>query len=260
MKSTLLAALSANHPARDQIVVNPKTGRTERVAVNLEAVYPDPSDLAMEMCFEELRAAKRGWLQKDWGAYRRSVMTHSAGNSSISPRQGVRLSTDEESIDGKTLKTEQHIIRQRESNPSGVPLQPTAWNAAAPTYCVSDVLLVEGEGLKTDFENDEDAVPQCKKDQPPKLKKNKLQILNDDQMKTGATGNNRQQSPKKDREKLAIFCENDENASQSRLLVRKDELARRLRREERANKTRKIQLHQETQTGELVMCNLSCKF
>ncbi|MCJ1358132.1 MAG: hypothetical protein MMC33_008130 [Icmadophila ericetorum] len=49
-----------------QQVVNPKTGRTEQVSVNLEAVYPNPTDPTVEFCFEELRAQHRGWLDKKW--------------------------------------------------------------------------------------------------------------------------------------------------------------------------------------------------
>ena len=55
-----------NHPVIDQSVVNPRTGKLECVAVNLEAVYPDPENPHVEFCFEELRAAKRGWLQQEW--------------------------------------------------------------------------------------------------------------------------------------------------------------------------------------------------
>ncbi len=46
--------------------VNPKTGKAERVFVDLEAVYPNPRDPTEEMSFEELRAMRRGWLGKDW--------------------------------------------------------------------------------------------------------------------------------------------------------------------------------------------------
>ena len=52
--------------ATQQQVVNARTGKTERVFVNLEAVYPNPSDLSEEYSFEELRARHRGWLSKQW--------------------------------------------------------------------------------------------------------------------------------------------------------------------------------------------------
>ena len=47
-------------------MTNPKTGKIERVFVNLEAVYPNPNDPNEEFSFEELRAKHRGWLQRDW--------------------------------------------------------------------------------------------------------------------------------------------------------------------------------------------------
>ncbi|EAW06563.1 putative checkpoint protein kinase (SldA) [Aspergillus clavatus NRRL 1] len=46
--------------------VNPRTGRRERVFVNLEAVYPDHRNPSKEISFEELRAMHRGWMDKDW--------------------------------------------------------------------------------------------------------------------------------------------------------------------------------------------------
>lgn len=47
------------------MTVNQK-GRTERIFVNLEAVYPDPEVLGTELSLEELRAGHRGWLSKVW--------------------------------------------------------------------------------------------------------------------------------------------------------------------------------------------------
>ena len=52
--------------AGQQQVVNTRTGKIERVYVDLEAVYPNPTDLREEYSFEELRARHRGWLRKSW--------------------------------------------------------------------------------------------------------------------------------------------------------------------------------------------------
>ena len=49
-----------------QQTVNARTGKIERVFVNLEAVYPDPEDTKQEFSFEELRAKHRGWLDMQW--------------------------------------------------------------------------------------------------------------------------------------------------------------------------------------------------
>jgi checkpoint serine/threonine-protein kinase len=57
------------HPMREhQQAINPKTGRVERVHVNLEYVYPNPEDPTEEYSFEELRAMHRGLY--DWAAIR----------------------------------------------------------------------------------------------------------------------------------------------------------------------------------------------
>lgn len=52
-------------PAQQQVTVNPK-GRTERIYVNLEAIYPSPEIVGSELSLEELRANHRGWLSKVW--------------------------------------------------------------------------------------------------------------------------------------------------------------------------------------------------
>ena len=46
--------------------MNPRTGKIERVFVNLDAVYPNADDISEEYSFEELRAKHRGWLSRNW--------------------------------------------------------------------------------------------------------------------------------------------------------------------------------------------------
>ncbi|TGO55304.1 hypothetical protein BOTNAR_0248g00010 [Botryotinia narcissicola] len=53
-------------PELQQVTINPRNGRSERIFVNLEAVYPSPDEIGTELSFEELRAAHRGWLDKSW--------------------------------------------------------------------------------------------------------------------------------------------------------------------------------------------------
>jgi checkpoint serine/threonine-protein kinase len=47
------------------VTVNQK-GRTERIFVNLEAIYHTPEIVGSELSLEELRAGHRGWLCKVW--------------------------------------------------------------------------------------------------------------------------------------------------------------------------------------------------
>ncbi|ESZ90842.1 hypothetical protein SBOR_8787 [Sclerotinia borealis F-4128] len=54
------------NPELQQVTINPKNGRSERIFVNLEAVYPTPDKIGTELSFEELRAAHRGWSSKIW--------------------------------------------------------------------------------------------------------------------------------------------------------------------------------------------------
>ena len=69
----------SSHP--DQAVVNHRTGKLERVFVNLEAVYPNVNDPSVEMSFDELRALKRGWLHRDWKAESRTTLQDTSGNA-----------------------------------------------------------------------------------------------------------------------------------------------------------------------------------
>ncbi len=55
----------ASPPLRSQReAMNPRTGKVERVFVNLEAVYASAD--GQEFSFEELRARHRGWLDRTW--------------------------------------------------------------------------------------------------------------------------------------------------------------------------------------------------
>ena len=60
--------IETSNYADKQQVTNPRTGKVERVFVNLEAVYPNPDNPLEEISFEELRARSRGWLSRDWAA------------------------------------------------------------------------------------------------------------------------------------------------------------------------------------------------
>ena len=62
------------------MTVNVK-GRTERIFVDLESVYPTPDQIGTELSFEELRAASRGWLSKTWKPEVRPVSSDSASAS-----------------------------------------------------------------------------------------------------------------------------------------------------------------------------------
>jgi checkpoint serine/threonine-protein kinase len=65
-----LARIAESHiviaPSKHQVIVNPVSGRRERVFVNLEAVYPTPEEPGTELSFEELWAASQGWLDCCW--------------------------------------------------------------------------------------------------------------------------------------------------------------------------------------------------
>ena len=52
----------------------------ERVAVDIESIYPKFPNENIEFCFEELRAARRGWTDRDWRRKPQSPMRPVTGN------------------------------------------------------------------------------------------------------------------------------------------------------------------------------------
>ncbi|KAL1966917.1 hypothetical protein VTN77DRAFT_3661 [Rasamsonia byssochlamydoides] len=72
-----------DHHVRE--AVNPRTGRRERVFVNLELVYPDYKNPSYEISFEELRATSRGWMQKDWSSQKKALKEISGNATSRNP-------------------------------------------------------------------------------------------------------------------------------------------------------------------------------
>ncbi|KAK2792685.1 hypothetical protein FQN51_001604 [Onygenales sp. PD_10] len=73
----------SNHipsPRNEKETVNPRTGKIERVFVNLEAIYPDPESPQHEMSLEELRALSRGWMDIDWSKQRKEALKEISGN------------------------------------------------------------------------------------------------------------------------------------------------------------------------------------
>ncbi|KAI9886229.1 MAG: hypothetical protein M1823_001964 [Watsoniomyces obsoletus] len=52
-------------PSSSQVIKR-ATGKSERVFVDLDMLYPNPKDPTEEMSIEEVRAARRGWLNRCW--------------------------------------------------------------------------------------------------------------------------------------------------------------------------------------------------
>lgn len=73
------------HRVREAI--NPRTGRRERVFVNLDAVYPDYFNANVEVSFEELRAMKRGWLDKNWRTHKEPLKQISGNENMLDPER-----------------------------------------------------------------------------------------------------------------------------------------------------------------------------
>jgi checkpoint serine/threonine-protein kinase len=78
-------------PLKEQMTVNARNGRQERIFVNLEAVYPTPEISGSEMSFEELRACSRGWLSKQWQPERVDVFVLEDTKSLDTAQQPTRL-------------------------------------------------------------------------------------------------------------------------------------------------------------------------
>ncbi|OJD12935.1 BUB protein kinase [Emergomyces pasteurianus Ep9510] len=116
-------AIIANNillPRNEKETVNPRTGKVERVFVNLEAIYPDPENPHVEMSLEELRAFSRGWMDRDWSTQEKEPLKEISVNvlyrDPVSQRDG-------EDVADKMVSTklqEELVIRNR-SPSSGDP-------------------------------------------------------------------------------------------------------------------------------------------
>ena len=123
-----------SHPLREQQqTVNPKTGKTECVFVNLEAVYPNISDpMAAEFSFEELRARHRGWMEYDWAAIRKKEemkksqvdaenRRHDKQSITKEPKQRAGSATDKSRREGPvqalTAGIEENLVLNDENTP-----------------------------------------------------------------------------------------------------------------------------------------------
>ena len=90
------ASVSNSAYASQQQSVNARTGRIERVFVRLDAVYPNSNDLSEEYSFDELRARRRGWLDKKWEPQRKENKTPKV-EAEITPDNTQNDSTGEQS-------------------------------------------------------------------------------------------------------------------------------------------------------------------
>jgi checkpoint serine/threonine-protein kinase len=197
--------------------VNPKTGRLEVVFVDLESVYPNYDDpMAQEFSFEELRARHRGWLDHDWAAIR-----------------------SKEQEQAKQAAEASAAASQPQPQPEPEPLahkpEPLA-PKPEPLALKSEPLAFENEPLASKPEplalKTEPLAPKHDAQKPPKLQTVPLKGSVDDEM-----------------------AADDENRPPSQANIDKAKAAKKARREERANRTRKIkvmdvkEIQGETQTG-----------
>lgn len=74
-----------------------RTGRAERVSVNLEAVYPKDSE---EYSFEEIIAAQRGWMSRDWKKERRDMVRSTAAD--VEPIHPIHKSVEKTEVENLT--------------------------------------------------------------------------------------------------------------------------------------------------------------
>ncbi|KAI5364018.1 Putative serine/threonine-protein kinase, active [Septoria linicola] len=211
---------SSNHD--QQCVFNERTGRLECVFVNLEAVYPEAGNLAMEYCFEELRARHRGWLNKDGKRSKIEKQKTLAKNDSFD----IQLDTPTPLQDNSTEEKDEK----------------------APV-----VKPVTKEKPFKIFSDAEEETPESR----PTPKQKAFEIFEDTDLEPKQQSRDEQPAlAAKFTKTLALNDENDENTPPSKQEM---DAAKKARREERANRTRKIKVMEvkhiknETQTIKLNM-------
>jgi checkpoint serine/threonine-protein kinase len=204
--------------------VNPKTGRLEVVFVDLESVYPNYDDpMAQEFSFEELRARHRGWLDHDWAAIRSKEQEQAKQAAEAS----AAASQPQPEPESEPLA---HKPEPLAHEPEPLALK------SEPLILKSEPLVFENEPLASKSEplalKTEPLAPKHDAQKPPKLQTVPLKGSVDDEM-----------------------AADDENRPPSQANIDKAKAAKKARREERANRTRKIkvmdvkEIQGETQTG-----------
>ena len=99
--------------------MNSKTGRPERVFVNLEAVYPNPADPSEEMSFDELRAVHRGWADKNWRKESMRALQAISGNAQRSPPSLTNTTIEKLSQDLEKKMSLDEDESSQQSTPAG---------------------------------------------------------------------------------------------------------------------------------------------
>jgi checkpoint serine/threonine-protein kinase len=283
-------ASSKPHPLREiQRSLNPKTGRLEVVFADLQQVYPNRDDpMSVEFSFEELRARHRGWLDMDWAAIRskESDKVQKAGNApaaneieALAPKvlresRNPRTEPSEASRGGSTPFGDENApprVAPAEARSMGAVLAPK-------------VLKIMKDSPKAQVEPREDSIGRDlllpDENAPPALKvfrESPKQQAEPCEASIGADAEFNDENAPPQRPKAASRTQsvplkgsieddlviNDENSPPSQADVEKAKSVKKARKEERANRTRKIKVMEvkeirgETQTSKyyLVLCS-----
>lgn len=199
----------------EKSVRNPRTGKLECVFVNLEAVYPNPHDPSEEYCFEELRAASRGWLDRDWAAERRAERP---------PQERVVLATREApNVLHPAAHNDENDLAQRIEQDLNINDENEPPRQSKPP--------------KMEIFSDADANV-IAASAPAKAKKMHIFTDENENENLAQTAHARSTQPKV--KTVPLKDENGDGAA----VDQEAEIARRMRKEERANRTRKIKVRE----------------
>lgn len=92
--------------------------------MNLEAVYPDRDNPSHEMSFEELRAATRGWLNKQWKPQKSQKPLKEIPHNVICKEP--LMDKQEESVDKKlSAQTQETLVIEEKVHPAGDSVETT---------------------------------------------------------------------------------------------------------------------------------------
>ncbi|KAJ8602775.1 hypothetical protein MRB53_042361 [Persea americana] len=217
------AASSRDPSFYDQVTLNPRSGRNERIVACLEAVYADSGEAGPEFCFEELRAARRGWLDRNWRAPKKSRSRRSSPSQPQSIRHPPQVDHDLE-IDTFSA-TFHNDLRIQDGE--------VASDAAAfSSHSHAETLEPQREPY---------AIPP----EPQSIRKAELE------------------APHSGMEKSKTFLvhlhdENDDvDGPSHRPHVNQSAIDKRLQREERANRTRRIKVREVKEETQTVQTNLA---
>jgi len=199
------------------------------VYVQIETVYPNQDDPSEEYSFEELRAKKRDWLDSDWDTKMKLEKKRWAAQKTNKKPSEIRHALVARSVQAQVLPIQIEPANDEIDLADRIEQSLMINDENAPPQTITT--------QKIQIFSDENVEDPRSRSAPTASKKQKMQIFADENMDMPPL-------PIASQIKVKAVPLRDENDAPTTQTNRDAELARRLRKEERANRTRKVKVRE----------------